>query len=204
MTGGGVLDRLMRSSVERAMKMQPRRTQKMADEYLYASPSGREEVAELRAVGKRLVDAGLSPAFDGSIAVRRSDRRASVTHRGADLGAIDNRSMESVDLADRSSPALAGLRAGAEAAIYAYPPHLLALTSSDGLPDPTVSDLADRAGDLAVVSAEDDIRTGLTVLTGRGVVATHDTPSEALARLEAAEMLARITIIRQNMRRNDG
>ena len=199
-----MFDRLMRGSVDRAMKMQPRRTQRVADELLYSSPSARDEVAAIREVGARLVGGGLTPPSAGSIAVRRSDTKVGVTLAGTDLASIDNRSLETVDLSDRSTPALAGLRAGSNAAIYAFPPNLLALVAEGGVIEPVVSDLADRVGDLTIATHLDGIRTGLSILTGRGVVATHDGPLEALARLEAAETLARITIIRQNLRRNHG
>ncbi len=199
-----MFDRLMRGSVERAMKMQPRRTQRVADEFLYSSPSAREEVAAIRQVGARLVGGGLSPPSAGSIAVRRSDTKAGVTLAGADLGAIDNRSLETVDLTDRATPALAGLRAGSNAAVYAFPPHLLALIAAGGEIEPMVSDLADRVGEVTIAASVDDVRSGLTVLEGRGVVATHDDVLDALGRLEAAETLARITIIGHSFRRNHG
>ena len=134
----------------------------------------------------------------------RSDTKASVTLAGIDLGAIDNRSLETVDLSDRSSPSLAGLRAGSNAAVYAFPPNLLALFAGGGELVPVVSDLADRIGEVTIAASVDDVRSGLTVLEGRGVVATHDDVLDALGRLEAAETLARITVIGYSLRRNHG
>lgn len=198
----GMIDRLMRSSVDRALRMQPKRTQKVADELLYAAPSAREDVGAVRAAGIRLVEQGLCPAGLGSIAVRRSPKRAVLTAIGADLSALDNRHLESVDIDDRVSPALAALRAGAEAAVYAFPPTLLALVAQGVELETGVSDLADIVGEVRVVDHLDDIRSGLGVLSGRGVVSGHDDPLAAVARLEAAEALARITVIRHSLRRN--
>ncbi len=198
----GMIDRLMRSSVDRALKMQPRRTQKVADELLYAAPSAREDVGVIRAAGARLVDQGMCPAGLGSIAVRRSPKRAALTAIGADLSALDNRHLESVDIDDRVSPTLAALRAGAEAAVYAFPPTLLALLAEGVELETGVSDLADIVGEIRVVDHLDDIRSGLAVLSGRGVVSGHDDPLAAVTRLEAAEALARITVIRHSLRRN--
>lgn len=198
----GMIDRLMRSSVDRALRMQPKRTQKVADELLYAAPSAREDVGAVRAAGIRLVEQGLCPAGLGSIALRRSPKRAVLTAIGADLSALDNRHLESVDIDDRVSPALAALRAGAEAAVYAFPPTLLALVAQGVELETGVSDLADIVGEVRVVDALDDIRSGLGVLSGRGVVSGHDDPLAAVARLEAAEALARITVIRHSLRRN--
>lgn len=202
MSGVGLIDRFMRSSVDRALKMQPRRTQKMADEFLYASPSAKDDVAAIRAAGERLVSGGLCPPGMGAIAVRRSTGRATLTAVGSDLRAIDNRHLESVDLDDRISPALAALRAGAGAAIYAFPPTLLALVAEEGTLDSTVSDLAGIVGGLNVVTGVDDVRSGLTVIRGRGVVSGHDDPLAAVARIEAAETLATITNLRRTLRSN--
>ena len=201
MTSGGVFDRLMRASVDRAQRMQPKRTQRVADELLYASPAARDDVAALRTAAARLVEVGIMLPTIGAVALRRSDDRAMVTIAGTDLTQIDNRSVESVPLADRRTPAMAGLRAGGNAAVHGFPPHVVALCEAGEAWDESVSDLVDMAGAVRVVSEVDDIRTGLTVLTGRGVVSTHDDPVAAAARMEAAEVLARMTIIRHTMRR---
>jgi hypothetical protein len=204
MTSGGVFDRLMRASVDRAQRMQPRRTQRAADDLLYAAPSARIEVTAISTAAARLVETGILLPSVGAVAVRRGEDRATITVSGADLREIDNRDLESVELDDRRSPAMAGLRAGGMAAIHAFPPHLLALCAAGETWEPAVSDLVDVAGVLQVAYEVDDIRTGLTVLIGRGAVSTHDDPVAAAGRLEAAEMLARMTIIRRNMRREDG
>lgn len=204
MTDGGVFDRLMRGSVDRALRMQPKKTQRVADELLYASPAAREEVAAMRVAGTRLVDGGLTAPSVGAIAIRRGDDRATVTTVDVDLRSIDNRHLESVGLADRRSPVMAGLRAGGRASIYAFPAHILALASSGAPLEPVVSDLADVVGSMTVVDDVDEIRTGLTALRGRGVISTHDDPVAAVARLEAAELLAHLTIVQQRMRREHG
>jgi hypothetical protein len=159
-------------------------------------------VGVIRAAGARLVDQGMCPAGLGSIAVRRSPKRAALTAIGADLSALDNRHLESVDIDDRASPALAALRAGAEAAVYAFPPTLLALVAEGIELETGVSDLADIAGEIRMVDHVDDIRSGLAVLSGRGVVSGHGDPLAAVTSLEAAEALARITAIRHSLRRN--
>jgi hypothetical protein len=201
MTSGGVFDRLMRASVDRAQRMQPKRTQRVADELLYASPAARDDVAAIRNAAARLVAVGIMLPTVGAVALRRNDDRATVTIAGTDLTRVDNRSVESIPLADRRTPAMAGIRAGGEAAIHGFPTHVIALCDAGEVWDESVSDLVDVAGALRVVSEVDDIRTGLTVLRGRGVVSTHDDPVAAAARMEAAEILARMTIIRHTMRR---
>lgn len=204
MTSGGVFGRLMRSSVDRALDMQPKRTQRVADDLLYASPSAREEVASIRSAGARLVECGMLLPSVGSIAVRRGDGRATVTIAGSDLSSLDNRSLESVELSDRRTPAMAGLRAGGRAAIHAFPPYVLVLAGQGWSWDDAVSDLVDIVGSVEYADDVDGVRTGLTVIAGRGVVATHDDPLAVARRLEAAELLARITIIKQQTRRDHG
>lgn len=198
----GMIDRLMRSSVDRALRMQPKRTQKVADELLYAAPSSREDVAAIRAAGEALVRAGFVPLGLGAVAVRRSPTRAAVTAVGIDLAAIDNRHIESVDMMDRVTPALAALRAGADAAVHAYPPTLVALVAEGFDLDPGVAELSDTVGPVLVVDDVDAVRSGLSVVRGHGVVAGHDSPQAAAARMEAAEAAARITYIRHALRRN--
>jgi ribulose-5-phosphate 4-epimerase/fuculose-1-phosphate aldolase len=194
----GMLDRLMRSSVDRAMRMQPRRTQRVADELLSAAPSNREEVGALAEAGRRLVVGGLTPPTLGALAVRRADSHATLTMPGVDLSAIDNRTLESVAIDDRSSPAMAGIRAGAAAAIHAFPPHVIALAEAGLELEPLVGTLADRAGLLVVVGSLDEVATGLSFIPGGGVLATHQTALAAVERLEAADMLAHIQIMKQH------
>jgi hypothetical protein len=86
--------------------------------------------------------------------------------------------------------------------VYAFPPTLLALLAEGVELEPAVSDLANIAGEILKVDRVDDVRSGLCVLSGRGVVSGHDDPLAAVARLEAAEALARITAIRHSVRRN--
>jgi ribulose-5-phosphate 4-epimerase/fuculose-1-phosphate aldolase len=199
----GLLDRMMRSSVDRAMRMQPRRTSKVVDEFLYSAPSARDEVAAVHAAAARLVTAGLSPLTLGSVAVRRSATKATITALDADLSAIDNRHLETVDIDDGASPALAAIRAGAAAAVWAFPPHLMAAVAQ-GVAMPETGRLASAAGPIAVAGSLGEARSGLTVVTGEGAVAGHDDPLAAVTRLEAAEAMARIAIIEHTIRRTNG
>lgn len=44
----GVLDRMIKASTEWGMRMQPRRAERVSDEYLYAAPSFRDQVSAIR------------------------------------------------------------------------------------------------------------------------------------------------------------
>ncbi len=192
MSDVGILDRFMRSSVERALAMQPRRTKKIADEYLYAAPAARPDIEAIRAAARRMVDAGLSSPGLGAVAVRRSPSTVTRTIPGADLGVIDARHLETVDGA--SDDPLVGAAMAVGAAVFAHPVSLLALARSGSLgsPDHIVTSLAAAAGPTAV----DDrpAAEGVWVVPGVGVVAAADDPGAAVIRLEAAERLAAITL----------
>jgi hypothetical protein len=203
MNGMGLLDRMMRTSVDRAMRMQPRRTTKVVDEYLYSAPSAREEVSAISLAAARMVAAGLCPSRLGSVAVRRSATKATITALDADLSAIDNRFLETVDIDDTASPALAAIRAGARAAAWAFPPHLMAAVAA-GVELPAGGPLASVAGPVDVVHTLAEVRSGLSVVVGEGAISGHDDPAGAVARLEAAEAIARIAIIELTIRRANG
>ena len=121
----GMVNRLMKGSVDRALQMQPRRTSKVRDEYLYAAPSARELVAEVAEAGRRLVEGGLAPRTIGAIAVRRTDTTGTRTAPDADLATLDNRMLESVRI-EGDDPVVIALRHDA-AAILCWPPALSAL-----------------------------------------------------------------------------
>lgn len=177
----GIVDRLMRGSVERALKMQPRRTTTIRDELLYAAPQTRDLVASISAAGRRLVDGGLAPRTAGAIAVRRSPTSATRTRPGADLGALDNRMLESVDIDD--DPVLAALRHDG-AAIRCWPP---ALVAAGGLAD-VVPSLAER---LPVVSGVPGPHRLVADPDGSWIAIAPDVGT-AIEWIEIAEHAARI------------
>lgn len=199
-----MLDRLIRGSVDRAMRMQPRRTRTVVDEYLYAAPEWREQVAAIAAAGRRLVAAGLCPPTAGSIAVRRSPTKAAVTALAADLGSIDNRHLETVALEDKVSPVLSALRAGADAGIWAFPPALMALAATGRTPLALSVELAAVSGEVVMAAGLAEVRGGLTLVAGHGVVCGHESVGSAVARLEAAEALAVMTVHHLALGRSDG
>ena len=89
----GILDRLMRSSVDRALKMQPRRVQRVADETRYTSPMERPLVDAMRDAGRRITRFGFDVGDLAAIAVRRDLGSMTVTDWGADLGDLDGRAL---------------------------------------------------------------------------------------------------------------
>ena len=176
----GIVSRLMKGSVDRALEMQPRRASRVRDEYLYAAPSARELVAEVVAAGRRLVEGGLAPRTAGAIAVRRSDSKATRTIEGADLSSLDNRMLESVDI-DPGDPVVNALRY-VEAAILCWPPSLSALT---GPLDPVPS-LATRIPDITP-----EIGPGRIVHNADGSwLVLGSTVTEAVEWIEVAEHAA--------------
>lgn len=121
----GLVGRMMKGSVDRALRMQPGRVTRVADDLLYASPSQRDVVAEFADAGRRLVEGGLAPRTLGVLAARRTQTSASRTAPGTDLTQIDNRALESIDLAGDSRVVVA-LGHG-HAVIVAWPAALLAV-----------------------------------------------------------------------------
>ena len=121
----GLVGRMMKGSVDRALRMQPGRVTRIADDLLYASPSQREVVEQFAAAGRRLVEGGLAPRTLGVIAARRTETSASRTSPAADLTQLDNRTIESIDLNDESW--LGGVLRHGHAVIVAWPASLLAV-----------------------------------------------------------------------------
>lgn len=152
----GLVGRLMKGSVDRALRMQPRRVTRIADDLLYASPSQREVVEQFAAAGRRLVEGGLAPRTLGVIAVRRTETSASRTTKAADLTRIDNRTLESIELDDESW--FGGVLRHGDAVIVAWPPSLLAVGTHLGVPSSIAEHLPPIDTDLGpdrLVLAED-------------------------------------------------
>ncbi len=201
----GVLDRMIKASTEWGMRMQPRRAERVSDEYLYAAPSFRDQVSAIRDAGVHLVQEGMSPSVGGGgIAVRRSAKTAAVTSSGANLGAIDNRHLTTVEVSDPKFPALAAIRAGAEAAVWAFPSSLLALANSGIGIEPVSTDLATLTGSVSMIDSLEDAGPGLSVIRGRGVVSGADDVGQAVTRIQAGEALAWMTIVVTTLRRSNG
>jgi ribulose-5-phosphate 4-epimerase/fuculose-1-phosphate aldolase len=192
-----LVDQAMRSSVERAMRLQPRGTRRMADELLYTAPAERETVAAVRAAGARMVEAGLALPTAAAVAARHGPSSMTISRRGVDVARLDGRHLVRLPLdgqADDDVPETADLlgrliAGGAGAAVWAHPVSLLACAAAGIEPDGSVS--SDLAGSAETV----------TVVPGRGVVAAGHDPQDAVSRLEAAERLAEITLAVRSVRR---
>ena len=103
---------------------------------------------------------------------------------------IDGRSLETVS-ADAGPLARAAAAVGA--AVWAHPPALMALAAAGRRVDESVSrDLAECCG--RIVFGAEVTEPGVGVVAGEGVVAAGSTAIDAVARLEAAERLATITL----------
>lgn len=184
----GMINRWMKGSVDRALQMQPRRTGKVRDEYLYAAPSAREMVAEITDAGRRLVEGGLAPRTAGAIAVRRNETSATRTASGADLADLDNRMLESVDIS-RGDPVVNAVRYD-DAVILCWPPALSALEE----PLHPVPSLADRIPD--VIS---EIGPGRIVHQADGSwLVLAPTVTAAIEWIEVAEHAARMQTRRRS------
>lgn len=184
------IDRAIRSSVARAQRMQPGRVRRVAEETLYSSPAQRPLVEDVRSARDYLVSTGLGTAAASTVAVRRTDRTVAVTREGSMAAEIDGRSLETVS-ADAGPLARAAAAVGA--AVWAHPPALMALAAADRRVDESVSrDLAECCG--RIVFGAEVTEPGVGVVAGEGVVAAGSTAIDAVARLEAAERLATITL----------
>ncbi len=184
----GMINRWMKGSVDRALEMQPRRTSKVRDEYLYSAPSARELVAAVADAGRRLVDGGLAPRTAGAIAVRRNETNATRTAPGADLSNLDNRMLESVDIS-RGDPVVGAVRHD-DAVILCWPPELSALDE----PLEPVPSLADR-----IPEVTSEIGPGRIVHQADGSwLVLAPTVTEAIEWLEVAEHAARIQTRRRS------
>jgi hypothetical protein len=201
----GVLDRVIKASTEWVLRMQPRSSERVRDEYLYAAPRFRDQVSAIRDAGAFLVQAGMAPSIGGGeIAVRRSAKTTAVTAPGANLAAIDSRHLTTVEVGDRRFPALTAIRAGAETAVWAFPSALLALAQSGVGIEPVSADLAILTGTVLVIDSLEDAGPGLSVIRGRGVVSGADDVGQAVTRIQAAEALARMTIVAATLRGSNG
>jgi ribulose-5-phosphate 4-epimerase/fuculose-1-phosphate aldolase len=188
----GILDRFIRSSSDRALKMQPKRVSKVADEYLYAAPGVRDEVEAVRNACRRLIEAGLTSASLGRIAMKRTDHAVSQIVPGTDLTAVDARHFET---ADRSlDDPVVEAAAASGAAVLAHPVSLLALAAAGRTPDTSITFLAEQAGRIAIVEALPSDEAGVWILPTLGAVAIAENVEDAVTRLEAAERLAAITV----------
>ena len=182
----GMISRLMKGSVDRALRMQPRRAGAVRDEMLYAAPSARELVAEIANAGARLVEAGLSPRVGGVIVVRKSEGSGTRTLADADLGSIDNRSLETVSLGS-GDPVLSSLEHG-DAVIKAWPPELLAVGSDlEIVPSMAlmVPDISTEFGPDRIVILPDGVCIGIGPSVGK-----------VIGWLESANHAARIQLRR--------
>ena len=183
-----LIDQAIRSSVDRAMKLQTRKAKQVADELLYSVPAERDAVAALRTAGVRLVEGHLAVSTVGVIAARHGSSWMTVTRLGTDLTRIDGRHLIRVevdadDLPEDAPGASAILRdvirVGAGAAVWAHPVSLLACAAGKIDVDLSASEeLAERA-------------ETVTVIPGQGVVAAGDDALDAVTRLEAARATGR-------------
>lgn len=182
----GLVSRLMKGSVDRALEMQPRLTSRLRDEYLYSAPSARETVAEIADAGRRLVEGGLAPRTVGAIAVRRTEDSATRTEPGADLSDLDNRRLQSVKIA--TDDAVVNALRFDGAAILCWPPALSGLERPlDPVPSlaALLPDLTTELGPSRIVSNDDG-----------SWLAIAPTVKQAIDWIEIAEHAARIQIRR--------
>jgi hypothetical protein len=192
MTSVGLFDRWMRTSVQRALRMQPKRVSKVADEYLYAAPRAREEIEAIRNACRRLVETGLTSSSLGRVAMKRTEHAVTQVEPGSDLAAVDARHLQT---ADRSkSDLVVDAAAEAGAAVLAHPPSLLALTATGRIPDTQLVALAEQAGPIEIVDEPPLGRSGVWVVPSQGAIAVDSEVAGAVTRLEAAERLAAITL----------
>lgn len=193
MTNMGILDRMIRSSVDRALRMQPKRSQKVADEYLYTSPAARPDVEEIRNASARLVSSGLTTSSLGRVVVRRSDKSVTQVVPGKDLTAVDARHLETVDVNDGDIVVLAAASTGA--AVLAHPVSLLALSLTGRTPERSVGALSELAGPIEIAGVLPSYGEGVWIVPSLGVVSVASDVGAAVTRLEAAERLAAITVL---------
>lgn len=184
----GVVDRMIRRSVERAGRMQPRRVQQSVDETLFASPSQRADVERLRSASRTLVDMHLAIPGHTMLAVRRTEHSLTVNRSDADLASLDARSLITIDLRDPQVDDVAPcaehairLMGDALSVVVAHPAALLALGE---IPDGTQHGLHSEAR--------------VHIEPGVGVVAIGADPPTLVMAMTAAERAAEITLTRRN------
>lgn len=192
MTAVGLLDRWMRASVDRALRMQPKRVGKVADEYLYAAPKARDEIEAIRAACRRLVDTGLTSSSLGRVALKRTEHAVTEVTPGTDLTAVDARHLQTADRNEGDAVVEAAAVAGA--AVLAHPSSLLALAAAGRTPDTALESLAEQAGVIQIVDAPPSGRPGVWVVMSLGAIGVDSDVGGAVTRLEAAERLAAITL----------
>ena len=178
--------------------------------------------AEIVAVGAALAREGLIRGREGNISCRLADDRLLITPRGADKGRLHASDLvlctaSAPPPASASSEALLHLEVYRHcpqvlAIVHAHPPYVLALESRGALPDaggmPEAEELLGRVGrvpllppasaELADACAQVLRRTRVAVLARHGLVAGGADPWDALARVEVAELAARVTLARPN------
>jgi L-fuculose-phosphate aldolase len=182
-----------------------------------------ERRAQIVAAGALLARRGLVRAAEGNLSCRLDDGRILLTPRGADKGRLDGAALIACALdreptAEASSEALAHLETyrrqpGIGALIHAHPEALLVLDSRGKLPAP--SDLKEgellvgtvarvpalRPGslELAIACAHALGRARVVVMARHGALAAGIDLREAVARMEAAELLARVALARREL-----
>ncbi len=176
--------------------------------------------AELVAVGAALARRGLIRAFEGNLSCRNGDGYVLVTPRGADKARLNGADMVSCRLgapppAAASSEVQAHLdtyRAcpGHAALVHAHPAGVLALAGLGRAPSPpllregtallprleVLPELEPGSRELARACALALQRAPAVLLKGHGVLCAGDDLWQALARVEAMELLAGIALAR--------
>lgn len=183
-----------------------------------------ERRAQLVAVGALLARRGLIRAAEGNLSCRLDERCVLLTPRGADKGRLDGAALIACEVADdppaaASSEALAHLEtyrrhAAIGALVHAHPEALLALDARGELPEANdlkegellvgriarVPALPPGSLELAVACAEALGDATVVVMARHGALAAGADLREAVARLEAAELLARVALARRGVR----
>jgi L-fuculose-phosphate aldolase len=177
--------------------------------------------AEIVAVGAALARQGLVRGREGNISCRVAEGHVLLTPRGRDKGRLAASEIVSCSVgeplpASASSEALLHLECyrlvpDLRAIVHAHPPHVLALESRGVLPDaggmPEGEAILGKVGrvplfppgsrELALACARVLKRTPVAVLARHGLVAAGVDLWEALARVEVAEMAARVALARR-------
>lgn len=189
MAPGGFLDRMMRSSVERALRLQPPRSRRLVNETRFATSQLRPHLEDMRVAGRRLVAGDLAVPALTRLALRLPGGDVVATTPNADLAAVDAQDLDTCE----PGP-LADVAAELGATIVAHPSSLLALAAVGRLPDPTVStSLGEAAGP---IEFGPPTQPGIGLLRDGAVLAAASTVVECVVRLEAAERLALVTLRR--------
>lgn len=175
--------------------------------------------AELVAAGAALAREGLIRGREGNLSCRLPDGRLLLTPRGTDKGRLTGARLVACRL-DEPLPAEVSSEALMHFAIYrhcpavgaivhAHPPFVLSLESRGRLPSPSslkegeavvpkiarVPLFPPGSPELAEACARALKRAPLAVMARHGAVAVGSGPADALARLEVAELLARIALV---------